>query len=78
MKAQRTKTQATGWENDVTKFKDVIALTVHLSDGKIPHHCCDYYWYGYDSYWRRDGQFTWVGSEPRKGLAVHFSVIFRP
>lgn len=32
MKAHRTKTQATGWENDVTKFKDVIALTVHLSD----------------------------------------------
>lgn len=38
MKAQRTKTQATGWENDITKFKDVIALTVHLSDGKIPYH----------------------------------------
>ncbi|CAH3167549.1 unnamed protein product [Porites lobata] len=32
VKAQRTKTQATGWENDVTEFKDVIALTVHLSD----------------------------------------------
>ena len=38
MNAHRTKTQATGWENDVTKFKDVIALTVHLSDGKIPYH----------------------------------------
>ena len=75
MKAQRTKTQATGWENDVTKFKDVIALTVHLSDGTIPHHCCYYYCYVYDSYWR---QFTLASSEPRESPAVHFSVIFRP
>jgi len=30
VKAHRTRTQAPGWENDVSQFKAVIELTVHL------------------------------------------------
>ncbi|KAL9953055.1 hypothetical protein ACROYT_G040407 [Oculina patagonica] len=31
VKAHRTRTQAPGWENDVSQFKAVIELTLHLS-----------------------------------------------
>jgi len=31
VKAHRTRTQTPGWENDVSQFKAVIELTVHLS-----------------------------------------------
>ncbi|XP_068747496.1 tetratricopeptide repeat protein 27-like [Montipora capricornis] len=41
VKAHRTRTQSSGWENDISQFKEVIALTLHLSDGKqsllLPH-----------------------------------------
>ncbi|XP_068747500.1 tetratricopeptide repeat protein 27-like [Montipora capricornis] len=32
VKAHRTRTQSSGWENDISQFKEVIALTLHLSD----------------------------------------------
>jgi len=32
IKAHRTRTQTPGWENDVSQFKEVIELTLHLSD----------------------------------------------
>ena len=35
MKAHRTRTQAPGWENDVSQFKAVTELTLHLSQGKL-------------------------------------------
>ena len=34
VKAHRTRTQTPGWENDVSQFKAVIELTVHLSQSK--------------------------------------------
>ena len=33
VKAHRVRTQTPGWENDVSQFKGVIQLTLHLSEG---------------------------------------------
>lgn len=34
VRAHRTKTQSPGWENDLSQIKEVVELTLHLSDGK--------------------------------------------
>lgn len=34
VRAHRTRTQSSGWENDLSQIKEVVELTLHLSDGK--------------------------------------------
>ena len=34
VRAHRTRTQSPGWDNDLSQIKEVVELTLHLSDGK--------------------------------------------
>ena len=34
VRAHRTRTQSSGWENDPSQIKEVVELTLHLNDGK--------------------------------------------